>query len=191
MHENHEWSSFINIHYSNRALEWINICRLFQELLIFFQFSHMCSLVENIIFAWSYDKNLTSVLYNSAAVFKQFSFVHFLHVDDTCACTSATRLRSFCDPLTITETSKNCKPAVHVRTMNINIIQHKQLRLAVSQGLNHIPLQSIIIAKAVASIIHAYQQLVIILQLKKLQFPIETARLHLHNTYLSILKTSS
>ena len=68
--KNHERSGFINIHYSSRALEWINVRRLFQELLIFFQFSHMCSLVENIIFAWSYDRNLASVLYKPAAIFK-------------------------------------------------------------------------------------------------------------------------
>jgi hypothetical protein len=135
-----ERSGFISIPYSSRALEWINVHRLFQELLIFFQFSHMCSLVENITFSWSYDRNLASVLYKPAAVFKQFSFVHLLHEDDTCACSSTTMLRSFCDPLTITETSNFCKPTVHVRTMNINIIQHKLLRSALSQGLNHIPL---------------------------------------------------
>jgi hypothetical protein len=151
----------------------------------------MCSLVENITFALSYDRNLASVLYKPAAVFKQISFVHLLYEDDTCACSSIARLRGFCDPLTITEMSSFCKPAVHVRTMNINIIQHKLLRSALSQGLNHIPLQPTIIARAIASIMHAFKQLVLILQLDQLQFPIEAARLHLHNTCLSILKASS
>ena len=137
---NCECSRYVRIHYSSGALEWINICRLFQELLILFQFSHMCSLVENIVFAWSYDRNLVAVLYKPAAIFKQFSFVHLLHEDDTCACTSTTRLRNFCDLLTITKTSRFSKPTVHVRTMDINIIQHKQLRSALCQGLNHIPL---------------------------------------------------
>jgi hypothetical protein len=190
--DNRVRTGFIRIHYSSRALEWINVRRLFQELLIFFQFSHMCSLVENITFAWSYDRNLASVLYKPAVVFKQFSFVHLLDEEgDTCACSSITRLRGFCDPLTITEMSSFCKPAVHVRTMNINIIQHKLLRSALSQGLNHIPLQPTIIARAVASIMHAFEQLVLILQLDQLQFPIEAARLHLHDTCLSTLKASS
>jgi hypothetical protein len=131
------------------------------------------------------------VLYKPAAIFKQFSFVHLLHEGDTCACSSIAMLRSFCDPLTITETSNFCKASMHVRTMNIDIIQHKQLRLAVSQGLNHIPLQPTSIAKAVASIMHAFEQLVYILHLAQLQFPIETARLHLHATCLSVLKASS
>jgi hypothetical protein len=69
-----ERSGFISIHYSSRALEWINVCRLFQELLIFFQFSHMYSLVENITFAWSYDSNLASVLYKPAVVLNNSLF---------------------------------------------------------------------------------------------------------------------
>lgn len=182
-----ERTGFISIDYTSRALEWINMQKLFQELLIFFHFSHMCSLVENITFAWSYDRNLASVLYKPAAVFKQFSFVHLLSKDDACPCTSSARLRGFCDPLTITETSSFCKPAVHVRTMDINIIQHKLLRSAISQGLNHIPLQPTTIAKAVVSIMHAFEQLVLILHLGQLRFPIDAARLHLHRTCLNIL----
>lgn len=156
-------AGFINIKYSSRALEWINICKLFQDLIIFFQFSQLCAIVEDITFAWSYDRSLASVLYKPAAVFKQFSFIHLLHEDDTCACSSFARFRSFCDPLTITETSNFCTPSVHVRTMNIHIIQHKHLRAAIGQGLNHIPLQPTSIAKAVAAIMRAFELLVQIL----------------------------
>jgi hypothetical protein len=184
-------TGFIRIHYSSRALEWINIRKLFQDLLIFFQFSHLCSLVENITFAWSYDQTLASVLYKPAAVFKQFSFVHLLHMDQTCACTTTARLRNFCDPLTGNETSSFCKASVHVRTMNINIIQHVQLRSAVCQGLNHIPLRPTSIAKAIASIMMAFEQLVQILHLNLIQFPTEAARLQLHATCLSSLKAAS
>lgn len=151
----------------------------------------MCSLVENIIFAWSYNRNLALVLYKLAAVFKKFSFVHFLHKDDTCACSSTTRLRNFCDPPTIIETSNFYKLTVHVRTMNINIIQYKQLRSALSQGLNHIPLEPTNIARAIASIMQAYKQLVVLLHLEQLLFPIVAARQHIHSTCLAILKTSS
>jgi hypothetical protein len=55
------------------------------------------------------------------------------------------RLKSFCNPLIITETTSFCKASLHVCTMNTNIIQHKHLRSAISQGHNHIPLQPTII----------------------------------------------
>ena len=189
--DTHVHTGFISIHYTSRALEWINVQKKFQKLFVFFQFSYMCSLVENITFAWSYDRNLTSVLYKPGAVFKQFSFVHLLSEGDTCACTSCARLRGFSDPFTITEMSSFCKLAMHICTMDINIIQHKLLRSALSQCLNHIPLQPTIIAKAVASIMHAFEQLILILHLEQLQFPIDVARLYLHRTCLNILKASS
>ena len=189
--KNHDCAGYISVHYSSRALEWINIRRLFQDLLVLFQFSHLCSIVENIVFAWSYDQNLAAVLYKPAAVFKQFSFVQLLHEDDTCACTSTTRLRSFCDPLTISETSNFSKPAVHVRTMDTNILQHKLLRSAVSQGLNHIPLKPTCIARAIAAVMHAFEQLVGLLQLTQLNFPVAAARLQLHSTCLTTLKSAS
>ena len=106
--------------------------KLFLDLLTFFHFSQLCPVVEGITFAWSYDHNLASMLYKPAAVFKQFSFIHLLSENDTCACSNTARLIKFCDPLTITETSSVCKPTVHVRTMDLNIIQHKLLRSALS-----------------------------------------------------------
>ena len=84
-----------------------------------------------------------------------------------------------------------CKPTVHVCTMDLNIFQHKLLRSALSQGLNHIPLQPTNIARAIASIMQAYEQLVLILQLHMMQFRVKATRLHLHSTCLSILKASS
>jgi hypothetical protein len=40
--------------------------------------------------------------------------------------------------------------------MDIGIIQHKDLRFALTQGLNHIPLQPTSIAPTVAIIMDAY-----------------------------------
>ena len=182
---------FINIHYSSRVLEWINVQRVFQDLLIFFQFSHLCSIMKNITFAWSYNHSLASMLYKPAAVFKQFIFVHLLHKEDTYACSSFARFGNFYDPLTIIETSNFCKAFMYIRMMDINIVQHKHLLATISQGLNHIPLQSTCIARAVASIMQAFEQLVQILQLHQLQFPIDAARQQLHSTCLAKLKTSS
>lgn len=74
--------------------------------------SNFTTIVEasnGLMFAWSYDHNLMLVLYKSIVVFKQFLFFYLLHENETCACTSTTRLRSFCDLLTIIETSNFCK----------------------------------------------------------------------------------
>jgi hypothetical protein len=154
--DNRPHFDFIKIFYSSRALEWINLHKLFQDLLVFFQFSHLCSIVEDLALVWSYDHNLASVLYKPAAIFKQFLFIHLLYESGQCACNSASRLKHLCDPLTATETSSFSKPSIHVCTMNMDIIQHRGLRLAISQGLNHIPLQPTSVAKAIASIMHAF-----------------------------------
>jgi hypothetical protein len=75
--------------------------------------------------------------------------------------------------------------------MNMDIIQHRDLRLAISQGLNHIPLRPTNIVKAIAAIMHAFDQLVALLNLIQLQFPVDEARTHLHNTCLGILKAAA
>jgi hypothetical protein len=111
-------------------------------------------------------------------------------LDDTilCACNLATRLVKFCDPFTLSEESSFCKATLHVRTMDLHIIQHPGLRHALAQGLNHIPLKPTSIAHAIAVIMHAYDQLCNILDLKTLQFPIEAARSHLHRSCLDTIK---
>jgi hypothetical protein len=49
--------------------------------------------------------------------------------------------------------------------MDTDIIQHKHLQLTIPQGLNHIPLQPTQISRAVATIMHAFEQLAAILGL--------------------------
>jgi hypothetical protein len=71
-------SGFIKLTYRSRALEWLNIRQLLLDLLIFLDFSHLCPIVQDIVFAWSYLGNLSMVFYKPARVFKNFSFVHFL-----------------------------------------------------------------------------------------------------------------
>ena len=183
-------TGFIKLCYVSRALEWLNIRKLFQDLLIFFQFSHLCSIVDGITFAWSYTDNLSTVFYKPASVFKKFSFVDLLNEDNSCACSTAARLRKFCDPLTINEISSYATTSMHVRTMDLSIIQHNGLRNALSQGLNHIPLNPTKISQAIAVIMDAFSQLVDILQLTILQFPIEEARTHLQIKCLAILKSA-
>jgi hypothetical protein len=73
----------------------------------------------------------------------------------------------------------------------MDIIQHRDLCLTISQGLNHIPLQPTNIANAIAAIMYAFNQFVVILNLVQLQFPIDETRVHLYNTFLNILKASA
>ena len=188
---NKKKTGFIKLVYCNRALEWLNIRRLLHDLLIVFHFSYLCSLVDDITFAWAYHEPLSLQLYKPAAVFKKFSFVNLLNEADLCACTTALRLKKFCDPLTVNEMSQYSKPSMHVRSMDMSIIQHKELRQAVAQGLNHIPLQPTDIAKAIAVVMSAYEQFVLILDLVHLEFPIVEARSYLHATCLNILKRCS
>jgi hypothetical protein len=114
--------------------------------------------------------------------------MHLLDDIVLCTCNLATRLVKFCDPLTLSEESSFCKATLHVRTMDLHIIQHPGLRHALAQGLNHIPLKPTSIAQAIAVNMHAYDQLCNILDLKTLQFPIEASRSHLHRSCLDTIK---
>lgn len=156
-----------------------------------FHFEHLCPLLVDVVFAWSYIGNIATVLYKPSAVFKHFSFVHLFDESNQCACNKYTRFRNFIDPLTVNEISNFTKPAMHIWTMDLSIIQHKDLRNAVAQGLNHIPWQPTNIAQAMAMVFDAYEQLIPILQLDTTKFPIQEARSRLHELCLDILKESS
>jgi hypothetical protein len=156
-----------------------------------FHFSHLCTLSDNITFAWSYEDTLASVLYQPANVFKKFSFANLLDQGHQCVCTSTKPFLGFYDPQTLTETSSFAESSLHVRTMDMSIVQYKHLRQALSQGLNHIPLHPTNIGKAVAAIMAAFEQLLLILGLDHTGFPIEAAKLYLHTTCLNILKNAS
>jgi hypothetical protein len=131
------------------------------------------------------------ISYKPASVFKKFSFVHLLDELEPCACNTATRLRKFCDPLTKNEHSSFGKPSCHVRSMDLDLIQHPGLRVALKQGLNHIVLRPTNIAQAVATMLDAFEQLIPILHLDSIQFPISEARAHLHNLCLHTLKAAN
>lgn len=184
-------SGYVKIFYGSRALEWLNLRKIFQDLLIFFGFSHLCPVVADVVFAWRYADNLTSVFYKPAAVFKTFAFIDLLDEDASCACSIAQRLKPFCDPLTLNESSSFVKTNVHVRTTDLSIIQHHGLRNALTQGLNHIPLRPTKISETIAIVMDAFSQLADILDLHRLQFPMQLAVDRLHTICLSSLKAAS
>jgi hypothetical protein len=69
-------------------------------------------------------------MYKPSSVFKKNSFIHLLDDLIQCVRSTATRLRWFCDPLTVNEHSDFCKPGTHVHTMDLDVIQHPGLRQA-------------------------------------------------------------
>lgn len=140
-------SGYIRLTYCSRALEWINIRQLFYKVLCLFHYSHFCHILDNITFAWSYNESLTATVYKPTTVFKKFSFINLLDNSQQCACTNTQRLAGFCDPRTLDEISSFSSARLHVRTTDLKIIQHRQLRHALAQGLNHIPLRRTDIAE--------------------------------------------
>ena len=134
---------------------------------------------------------MASMLYKLAMVFKKNSFCHLLHENSTCACNSIQRLRGFLDPLTMNEASSFTKSSMHVRSMDMSIIQNIDLRNALKHGLNHIPLKPFNIAEAIAIILDAYDQMVEILDLISLKFPVKEARSQLQSICLEQLENAS
>lgn len=86
-----------------------------------------------------------------------FSFIDLFDEEKQCLCSSAHRLRNFCDSLTLNETSSFAKSSIHVCTMDSYIVQHKGLREALSQGLNHIPVRPTNIAEATTIMMDAFE----------------------------------
>jgi hypothetical protein len=90
-------------------------------------------------------------------------------MNNLCVCSSAARLRSCCDLLTINKTLIYAKSRVHVRTMDI------AQWFEGCQGLNHIPLSLTKIREAIAIVMDVFFQQLDILQLTSSSFPIEEA----------------
>jgi len=145
-------------------------------------FESLCHEIVDLVVAWRYLDPVSSYIYQPVLVFKKISFLHLFDASDECACQKAVRLKAFLDPATRDEVSKHSTPAVHVRTMNTSIVQHKELRRAISHGMNHIPLMPTSIARSVAIVMEAFDQLTAICQLGNLDFPIEEAPNWLRNT---------
>jgi len=79
---------------------------------------------------------------------------------------------------------------VHVRTTNIQIIQHAKPRHVLSSGLNQVSLKPTSIAKCIANVMNAFEQLRVILKLQSLDFSIKEAREWVHSHYLQRLKAT-
>ena len=156
---------FVRVLYTSRAMEWLNLRNAFIQVLSHFELSEQLSL-DFIALSWTYRKNLSIELYQPSKVFKHFVFAELLDESLTCVCMSASRLKPFLDPLTMLEHSDFCKSTCHVRTMNLEIVQHPKLRTALQSGLNHIILRPTDFREAIDSAVNAFQQLFTILNME-------------------------
>lgn len=129
---------YIRVIYCSRTMEWVNLRQAFTEVLEHFGLTNVVSLTD-IPFKWKYDKNMASRVYRTSEVFKHIALLELLNNKTTCKCMSTTWLGAFLDLLTFNETFDFSKASMHVRTMDLKIIQNPNLTDATAMGLNHIP----------------------------------------------------
>ena len=149
-------------------MEWINIRQICTEALRNQGCDDLIPCLENIMFGWRYHEQFCSMVYRPAKVFRDFCFN-----DDTfcspCPCNSFKRFSKFLDLSTADKTPNKHIPSmtdVHVRTMDITIIRDNTLRENFRSGLNHIPLRQTLLHEVVETIIDAWKQVSMILQIE-------------------------
>jgi hypothetical protein len=183
---------FIILTYPCRALEWLNLRKLYAQCLEEFGQGQLVSVLDDIMFAWKYHTNLSMKFYRPAVVFRDFSFSQLLGDSNHCICQTSKRLAKFRDTRTLDETSSFAKPQIHVRTVDVNIVHHKGLRQALVMGLNHVPLKPTSnFAVSIATALDGFEQLVQIMNLETVDFPLKDAIEWLRTTCLGQLKTCS
>lgn len=88
-------------------------------------------------------------MYQPSMVFKYFDVSTLKDNMDSCICLSSSIFGKFLDKDTCDNAREGLESKWHVRTMDLNIIQHKGLRHALKMGLNQIPLRSTIIHEVI------------------------------------------
>ena len=147
-------TGIIHVSYCSRALEWVNMKKMFSDVLNHFSIPHFIPALLNIMFAWSFLPNVSKFCYKPALVFKDFSVDSLMNGSCNCICASSKRLGQFVDPETIDDSD----PRAHVRTMDTKIIHHHGLREAIYLGLNHIPLRNTNIQEAIQVVENTFVQ---------------------------------
>ena len=151
-------TGIIHVFYCNRALEWINMKRFFSEIFIFLSIPQFIPALLNLMFAWTYHPNVSMYCYKPSMVFKNFEVSMLKDNMDECICQSSRRFAKFLDKDTCGEVNMRLGYKGHVRTMDLNIIQHKGLRHAIKMGLNQIPLRPTLIFEAIQVVFNTFIQ---------------------------------
>ena len=158
-----ENSGIIHVRYCSRALEWVNMKKLFSEVFTHFSIPHIIPILLKLMFAWSFFPNVSRYCYRPASVFKEFDVSLLIAGSYACVCDKAKRFHNFIDPETMNDNVDN--PMAHVRTMDTHIIHHRGLREAIALGLNHIPLRHTNIQEAIQVIVDTFLQVCQVLKL--------------------------
>jgi hypothetical protein len=160
-------SGFVHSMYPNRAMEWISIRHMCKDALINQGNADLLPHLESITFGWRYHEQFSSMAYRPAKVFRDFSFDECTF-NSPCPCNSPTRFKTFLDPDTAGITPNQQIPSVtdvHVRTMDIGIIRDNILKDNFRNGLNHIPLRQTLLREVVDTVVEAWTQVCLILQI--------------------------
>lgn len=181
---------YVRVFYCSRALEWLNIRAILLEMLAYFGLSEQISL-DNIAFSWTYEQNLSYRFYKPSDVFEKFSFVNLLDAQISCICQSAKRLKPFLDSGTSNDCLDTQSHNVHVRTTDLNIIQHPFLRSALKLGLNHIPLQPTLFHAVIKVVLDVLKQIFETCQLHNYGLDWQTASQFLQDLCLSRLRSAA
>lgn len=181
---------YLSIRYCSRAMEWLDLRRTFKEVLSHFGILDQIDL-DSLAFAWSYDRSIATRVYKPSQVFKHFSFVHLLDKHEKCMCNSFKRFESFLDPLTFVECDEFSHPVHHVRTIDLNIIQHPKLREAIGMGLNHIPLSPTDTSQALKVAIDAFQRMYSMFRLHEFALDMQVATMYFERVCCNRLSHAS
>ena len=101
-------------------------------------------------------------------VFKYFDVSALKGNMDNCICHSSRRLSKFLDKEACEKTKEGIENNGHVRTMDLNIVQHKGLRHALRMGLNQIPLRPTVIHEVIQVVFDAFLQVCQVLNVEHL-----------------------
>ena len=138
--------------------------KFFSEIFVFLSLPQYVPALLNLMFAWTYHANVATYCYRPGKVFKLFDFSTMKENMDMCICQSSRRFRNFLDK----NTCSNGTNTGHVRTMDLNIVQHKGLRHALKMGLNHIPLRPTTLHDAIQVVFDAFLQVCQVLDIEHL-----------------------
>jgi hypothetical protein len=158
---------FVHSTYPNRAIEWVSIRHICQDALKQQGHEDLIPQLESITFGWRYHEQFRFKVYKPAKVFRDFSFDENTFTSP-CPCTLYNRFAKYLDPTTAGSTKVNQIPSLtdtHVRTMDTGIIRDPTLRTNFISGLNHIPLRQTILSEVVDTVLDAWEQVCLILQI--------------------------
>ena len=162
--KNSDCSRIIHVKYCSRALEWVNMNKLFSKVFTYFSIPHIIPILLKLMFVWNFFPNVSRYYYKPATVFKDFSVLLFINGSYACIYNKAKKFHMFLDPDTIDHNLIN--PMAHVRTMDTNIIHHHELRDTITLGLNHIPLRNTNMQETIQVIMDIFLQVYQVLKLE-------------------------